>query len=330
TQRDNDDRSKCDPATLPTHQIIIDPASRLVHLRQGDLPIEDYVGELCELHYQVDFNETFLKDTFRYVFSKEISCSMPRNTPHWTLEQYIDFALQLSGSALTVGVADEGPFSPAVAPMSVFSHTRTVMLGIVCATPEAVHKMAVSMPDPLHKMAAIPRPVHKMAAKSESSHVMPVMPESPAKMTTMPRHDRKMAATPESPAKMATTSEPHHKMATLPESHHVMAAVPESHQVSADIPESAPVMTALPNSAPAIAALPESAPVMATLPEPRHITTTIPEPLSLQPIPYDRPIAALVAEPLHDKLRPSPQGFAKPRPSRQSLIFQSLIMSNSS
>ncbi|KAL0191960.1 hypothetical protein M9458_010256, partial [Cirrhinus mrigala] len=39
---------------------------------------------------------------------------MPRNTPHWTLVRYIDFALLLGGSAFTVGITDEGPRDPPV------------------------------------------------------------------------------------------------------------------------------------------------------------------------------------------------------------------------
>ncbi len=39
---------------------------------------------------------------------------MPPYTPHWSLEQYIDFALWLSGSSFTVGTADEEPCYPPV------------------------------------------------------------------------------------------------------------------------------------------------------------------------------------------------------------------------
>ncbi len=54
-------------------------------LRQGELSIEDYVAKFCELSYQADFKESFLKDIFWFGLSKEISRLVPHNTHHWTL-----------------------------------------------------------------------------------------------------------------------------------------------------------------------------------------------------------------------------------------------------
>ncbi len=135
----------------------MDPVSRLIRLRQGNRFIEDYVMEFCELCHVVDFNDVALKDILRFGLKQEISRLMPRQTPHWTLEQYIDFALRMSGSAFTVGIADEEPCYPPVS-----------------ATPEYLHIMS----GVVHKMAAIPEPVHKMATLPESAPVMAALPES--------------------------------------------------------------------------------------------------------------------------------------------------------
>ncbi len=83
----------------------MDPASRLVRLRQGNRSFEEYVADFCELSYQVDFKESFLKDIFWFGLSKDISRLILLNTHHWALEKYIDFALLLAGSPFTVGVA---------------------------------------------------------------------------------------------------------------------------------------------------------------------------------------------------------------------------------
>ncbi len=40
----------------------MNPADRLVRLRQGNRSIEEHVADFCELSYQVDFKESLLKD----------------------------------------------------------------------------------------------------------------------------------------------------------------------------------------------------------------------------------------------------------------------------
>jgi len=65
--------------------------------------VEDFCG-LCD---QVDFNDVAFKAIFPFSLYENISRLMPLHTPNWTLAQYIDLALLLSGSTFTVGVADE-------------------------------------------------------------------------------------------------------------------------------------------------------------------------------------------------------------------------------
>ncbi len=69
----------------------MDPAVSLILLRQGNRAIVDYVADFCELCDQVGFNDIALKDIFCFGLTKELSCLMPPHTPHWSLQQYIDF-----------------------------------------------------------------------------------------------------------------------------------------------------------------------------------------------------------------------------------------------
>lgn len=65
---------------------------------------------------------------------------MPLHDPNWTLEQYIKLALQLSGSAFTVVIAEEERGTipepcPAMATMP--SGSKTSETGIQCGRPTA-------------------------------------------------------------------------------------------------------------------------------------------------------------------------------------------------
>lgn len=140
-------------------------------------------------------------------FLRHCTLYMPFHETYWTLEYYIDLALQMSGSAFTVGVAEEEtlkcffwgggnrqqvPLSAGLAVPSI----NTIML----ASPillSSVHQSTTTQSQ--HKMAAM-SPAHKMAASSSPAH--------------------KMASSPPS-YKVATTSPPAHKMesANLPPAH---------------------------------------------------------------------------------------------------------------
>ncbi|KAL0197521.1 hypothetical protein M9458_006061, partial [Cirrhinus mrigala] len=223
-------------------QITMDPASRLVQLRQGNRPVEQYVMDFCELCHLVDFKESFLKDIFYFGLRKDISNKMPGYHRHWSLVRYIDFALLLSGSAFTVGIADDKPCHP---PVSATPKNSYVMSGIVTIMPEPPHAkpakpksaqvmstkpqpahVTSSAPGPAHAMPAAPgpahacpesapvmaallQPAHKMAAISKPVHKMAAIPEPVHKMAAIPKPVHKMAAPSESPAKMAATPEPH-------------------------------------------------------------------------------------------------------------------------
>ncbi|KAI2655627.1 Protein piccolo [Labeo rohita] len=122
---------------------------------------------------------------------------MPRNTPQWTLENYIDLALRLSGSPFTVGIADEGPH---IATVTTTPKAAQVMSGIVQVVSEPPQtKPAKSKPvqatstkprsanvtsaklQPVHSTSARPQPVHVTSTKPKPAHAMPAAPGPPLK-----------------------------------------------------------------------------------------------------------------------------------------------------
>ncbi len=90
----------------------MNPAVALLSLRQGNRPLEDYVADFCNLCHVVGFNDVALKGIFRNGLKDCLNDLMPNSNGSATLEEYIDFALLLSGSSFTVGIADEEPCYP--------------------------------------------------------------------------------------------------------------------------------------------------------------------------------------------------------------------------
>ncbi|XP_016113218.1 protein piccolo-like [Sinocyclocheilus grahami] len=131
---------------------MIPAVSRLLCLRQGDRPTEDYL--------------------------------MPCNTPHWSLEQYIDVALRMSGSAFTVSVVEEehstSPKSSVVMP------TKSEPVHVMPAKPRSAHIMSAK-PQPAHVTPATPQPAHVMSAMPKPAHIMPATP-GPAHIMPVNHH----------------------------------------------------------------------------------------------------------------------------------------------
>ncbi|KAL0153935.1 hypothetical protein M9458_050758, partial [Cirrhinus mrigala] len=159
----------------------MDPASRLFRLRQGNRPIEDYVIDFCELCYLVPFNDVALKDIFRHGLDDLIRSGLPGGKIHWSLEQYIDFALWLAGSSFTVGIADKKPCNP-TAP-------SCPELFISCQSPLKPKPAQVmsTKPQPSHVMPAKPRPAHVTSAAPGPAHAMAALPESAPVMAAIPK-----------------------------------------------------------------------------------------------------------------------------------------------
>ncbi|KAI2655780.1 Protein piccolo [Labeo rohita] len=243
--------------------------SRLLRLRQGNRTIEEYVEDFCELCHLVNFNDVALKYLFRHGLNEPVHSGLPGGKIYWTLETYIDFALRLSGSPLTVGIAEEGPCSPTINTLSQPTHVTSTIPKPVQATstkPRSANIMSAKLqpahstsakPQPAPIMPAAPGPAHAMPAAPGPAHTMPACPESAPVMAAIPEPVHKMAAIPEPVHKMAAIPEPVHKMAAFPKPAHKMAAIPE------------PVHT------------------MAAISKPLHKMATIPEPAanSQKPLP---------------------------------------------
>ncbi|KAL0172271.1 hypothetical protein M9458_032582, partial [Cirrhinus mrigala] len=253
-----------DPAAFG-HRSTMDPASRLVQLRQGNRPIEQYIMDFCELCHLVDFKESFLKDIFYFGLCKDISSKMPGHHRHWSLVRCIDFALLLSSSAFTVGITDDKPCHP---PVSATPKSLHVMSGIVTI-----------MPEPPHAKPAKPRSAKVMSSKPEPSHAKPAKPKPAQVMSTKPQPAHVTSAAP-GPAHVTSAAPgPAHAMPVAPRPAHVMATLPESAPVMAALPESTPVMAAISKPVHKMAAIPEPVHKMAAIPEPVHKMAAITEPV---------------------------------------------------
>ncbi|ROI15202.1 hypothetical protein DPX16_9001 [Anabarilius grahami] len=185
----------------------MNPAVDLLWLRQGNRPLEDYV-KLCELSCQVEFNDVALKDMFQCGLNEHLAYLMPDNTSHWTLAQYIDFVLLLSGSSFTMGFAYEEPCNPTVLTTPECLHSPSIMSGVI-------HAMPVQ-PEPVHIMSTKPESLHIMPAKPEFVHVKPAKPETVHVIPATPEPLYVMLATPESTAIMVASPEPPHMSVQVP------------------------------------------------------------------------------------------------------------------
>ncbi len=87
----------------------MDPAVKMMFLRQGTRSIEDYVVDFLELAHLTHLDDLCLIIFFRGGLSEPLSSIMPLHDPNWMLESYIDVALQLSGSPFTVGITESAP-----------------------------------------------------------------------------------------------------------------------------------------------------------------------------------------------------------------------------
>ncbi len=75
--------------------------SHLLYRRQSNRAIEEYVEDFCGLCHLAGFNNVVLNDMFRVGLNEPIRSRLPEGKIHWSLEQYIDHALLLSGSSYT-------------------------------------------------------------------------------------------------------------------------------------------------------------------------------------------------------------------------------------
>ncbi|KAF4112101.1 hypothetical protein G5714_006896 [Onychostoma macrolepis] len=83
------------------------PAGKFLDIRQGDRSIEDYAGDFVRMARQSATEKTCLMVIFWGGLADPFKSLMPYWAPEESLEDYINLALQLSGSAFRVELAAE-------------------------------------------------------------------------------------------------------------------------------------------------------------------------------------------------------------------------------
>ncbi len=182
----------------------MDLAVKMMFLHQGTRSIEDYVVDFLELAHLTHLDEICLIIFFRGGLSEPLSSIMPLHDPNWTLENYIDIALQLSGSPFTVGIAEEENNSPVITStpepchkIAAASEFRPIMTAVPePSTPEPApsQELAESAPEPapsqeLAESAPEPAPSQELA-ESAPQPVPPSSPSSPLVLSSLALSER--------------------------------------------------------------------------------------------------------------------------------------------
>ncbi len=117
--------------------------NQLLDLKQGSLPIEEYVTRFYEISCKVPFDEVAFKDIFRFGLNEPIKSCLPAGRFNCSLKDFIDYALLCAGSSLTVGVSEEERNTASETKMAdAPEHDRNMS-----ATPESPAKMATKPAD---------------------------------------------------------------------------------------------------------------------------------------------------------------------------------------
>ncbi len=153
-----------------TTSLKMNPAAQIICLRQEERPIEDYVKDFINLAHLTSLDTVCLMIYFRGGLSEPLSLIMPLHDPHWTLDFYIDLALQLSGSPFTVGIAEEENDTPVV---TSTLESRSVMADV----PES-SQVTAALPESSQVTANLPESSQVTAALHESRHVSALCPVS--------------------------------------------------------------------------------------------------------------------------------------------------------
>ncbi len=90
----------------------MNPAVRLMLLRQGTRSIEEYVADFLELAHLTRLDELCLMIFFRGGLSEPLSSIMPLHEATWTLEEYSDLALKTEWLSFHRGSCGGGEPSP--------------------------------------------------------------------------------------------------------------------------------------------------------------------------------------------------------------------------
>ncbi|ROI24877.1 hypothetical protein DPX16_21229 [Anabarilius grahami] len=210
----------------------MDPVNQLLDLRQGELSIEDYIHQFCELSFLVPSDEVILKDIFRFGLNEPLKSWFPEGTLNSTLRDFMDYALMLCGSPFTV---EEAPAAAELVPSQISMPSSLVI---------ATSKLSV-LPNPVTPSMV---PDHIMVAASDSVSAFEIIPE--------PHYIS------------VDTLEPCHIPAAMLEPHYVSSDLPEPRLVSADLRDPRLVSVDLPEPLHVLSTIPESRPMAVGFPEP--------------------------------------------------------------
>ncbi len=85
----------------------MDPALRIVHLRQGVHSLKDHIQDCLDIAYLSDLLDCALIDLFFHELNEPLRSVLIRDGPRGSFYQFLDFALLLTGSGFTVGFEEE-------------------------------------------------------------------------------------------------------------------------------------------------------------------------------------------------------------------------------
>ncbi len=285
--------------------------NQLLDLKQGSLPIEEYVTRFYEISCKVPFDEVAFKDIFRFGLNEPIKSCLPAGRFNCSLKDFIDYALLCAGSSLTVGVSEEERNTASETKMAdAPEHDRNMS-----ATPESPAKMATKPADaPLRpgliafvldaplvsvRVAGIPRSAALSAPSQELAESAPEPAPSQELAESAPE-----AAPIQELAESAPEAAPIQELAEFaPEA----APIQELAEFA---PEAAPIQELAESGTPGPLLVPSGSP------EPLLVSSGSPEPL---PAPFGSPSSPLVPsssvppERPRDSARPEyPLTFAPP------------------
>ncbi|XP_051768916.1 translation initiation factor IF-2-like isoform X2 [Ctenopharyngodon idella] len=145
-----------DPAaSTSASSLSMDPAIRLVRLRQGNCTLEDHIQKFLDIAYFSDLPDCALIDFFGYGLNEPLKDYLLINGPRGSFVEFLDFALLTVGSLFTVGVAEE---------------RDTSSPHVMAASKESLHKMAATTSSH-HVSADLPEPSQVSVDPLELHHV---------------------------------------------------------------------------------------------------------------------------------------------------------------
>ncbi|ROL49265.1 hypothetical protein DPX16_0502 [Anabarilius grahami] len=152
----------------------MDPAIRLIRLRQGNCTLEDHIQKFLDIAYYADWPDCALIDFSCDGINQPLQSELRREGPRSSLTCFLDYALLTVGSPFTVGVAEK---------------CDTSLNQVMAAVPKDIHKMAATiittpsqvsadLPEPRQVTVDLHEPSQVTVDLCEPSQVQVKLPES--------------------------------------------------------------------------------------------------------------------------------------------------------